>query len=61
MTYEELQALRERLLQASQRRPRSKFQEAVERTLARLEMMFKIHQRPEQPTISENENAGRAA
>lgn len=61
MTYEELQALRERLLQASEQRARSKFQEALRRVLARLETRLRTHQRPEQATISEDDDAGRAA
>jgi Tfp pilus assembly protein PilN len=61
MTHEELQKLRERLLQASQQRPRSKVQGIVDRLLARVDTMLKTQQRPKQETISGRDKRGKAA
>jgi hypothetical protein len=59
MNYDELQKLRERLIQASQRRPRSKVQEILDRLLGRVDTKLKLKPRPK--SISESDDSGKAA
>jgi len=59
MNYDELEKLRERLVQASQHRPRSKVQEILDRLLGRVDAKLKL--KPQPKSISEKEDRGKVA
>jgi hypothetical protein len=59
MNYDELEKLRERLVQASQHRPRSKVQEILDRLLGRVDAKLKL--KPQPKSISEKDDRGKAA
>jgi hypothetical protein len=59
MNYDELEKLRQRLIQASQRRPRSKVQKILDRLLGRVDTKLKL--KPRQESTSENDDSGKAA
>ena len=59
MNYDELEKLRERLIQASQRRPRSKVQEILDRLLGRVDTKLKLKAQPK--STSANDDSGKAA
>jgi hypothetical protein len=55
MTHEELQKLRERLLQASQRqRPRSRLQRILDRLLKRVEAMVESEEKQPEPVSADH-------
>jgi hypothetical protein len=61
MTHEELQKLRERLLQAAQQqRPRSRLQKILDRLLKRVDAMVESEEKQPAP-VSASDDSGRAA
>jgi hypothetical protein len=55
MTHEELQKLRERLLQASQQqRPRSRLQKILDRLLKRVEAMVESEEKQPEPVSADH-------
>ena len=61
MTHEELQKLRERLVQASQQqRPRSRLQKILDRILRRVDDMVKSEEEQPKP-VADSDHSGRAA
>jgi hypothetical protein len=61
MTHEELQKLRERLVQASQQQhPRSRLQKILDRLLKRVDAMVEPEEKQPQPA-SDSDQSGRAA
>ena len=55
MTYEELQKLRERLVQASQQqRPRSRLQKILDRLLKRVEAMVESEEKQPEPVSADH-------
>jgi len=59
MTHEELQKLRERLLQASQQQPRSRLQRILDRLLKRVEST--VESEEEQPEPVSADHSGKVA
>jgi hypothetical protein len=61
MTHEELQKLRERLVEAAQQqRPRSRLQKILDRLLKRVDAMVESEKEHPQP-VSRSDDSGRAA
>lgn len=61
MTHEELQKLRERLVQASQQqRPRSRLQKILDRLLKRVDARVKSEEKHPKP-VSDSDHSGKAA
>lgn len=61
MTYEELQKLRERLVQASQQQhPRSRLHKILDRLLKRVDGMVESEEKNPEP-ISKSDHSGKAA
>lgn len=61
MTHEELQKLRERLVEAAQQqRPRSRLQKILDRLLKRVNAMVESEKEHPQP-VSQSDDSGRAA
>ena len=61
MTHEELQKLRERLVQASQQqRPRSRLQKILDRLLKRVDARVKSEEKQPEP-VSDSDHSGKAA
>ena len=61
MTHEELQKLRERLIQASQQQqPRSRLQKLLDRILKRVDTMVQSEEKQPE-AVSESDHSGQAA